>query len=206
MSKELIDNALTYAKEFFQNDTTGHDFYHTLRVYNLAKRLAESEPCDSELVALGAILHDIDDPKLVEPESESFLHTKTFLESQNYPRDRIAAICHLISQVSYSKNTIPDTTEGKIVQDADRLDAIGAIGIARVFALGSSRGRPMYDPRMNPDDYESSSDTTIRHFYEKLLKLEALMNTRAAQQLARHRHEYLEQFLTEFYAEWDGKA
>lgn len=209
----IIDNAIAFVKKFFENEFSGHDFYHTLRVYNLAKSIAENEECDKELVYLGALLHDVDDYKLVGKEAEPFSNAKKFLNGEDYPADRIEKICHIISQVSFKgKDTVtPDTIEGKIVQDADRLDAIGAIGIARTFAYGGNHNTPIYDPEieykedMSADEYYKNAGTTINHFYEKLLKLKDLMNTETAKKMAEHRHEYMEEFLKEFYDEWEGK-
>ncbi len=209
----IIDEAISYVKKFFENEFSGHDFYHTLRVYNLAKYIADIEECDKELVCLGALLHDVDDYKLVGEQAEPFVNAKSFLRDENYPEDRAEKICHIISQVSFKgKDTVtPDTIEGKIVQDADRLDAIGAIGIGRTFAYGGNHNTPMHDPNieykedMSADEYYKNAGTTINHFYEKLLKLKDLMNTETAKNMAKHRHEYMEAFLKEFYDEWEGK-
>ena len=165
-----------------------------------------------ELVCLSALLHDVDDYKLVGEEKEPFNNLKTFLKSQNYSYEGIEQICNIVSEVSFNgKNTIPNTIEGKIVQDADRLDAIGAIGIARTFTYGGSIKRPMYIPNINPKENMASKEyyenvgTTINHFYEKLLKLKDFMNTETAKSMAKHRHEYMQEFLKEFYDEWEGK-
>lgn len=210
--ENLINKTIEYVKKFFEKDYSGHDFYHTLRVYNLAKSIAESEKCDIELVCLGALLHDVDDYKLVGEEKEPFNNLKNFLKKQNYSNERIEQICHIVSQVSFKgKNIIPDTIEGKIVQDADRLDAIGAIGIARTFTYGGSCKRPMHIPNknykknMSSKEYYKNLGTSINHFYEKLLKLKDFMNTETAKNMAIHRHEYMQKFLQEFYDEWEGK-
>lgn len=210
--ENIIDNAISFVKDFFENEFSGHDFYHTLRVYNLAANIAETENCDKELVYLGALLHDVDDYKLVGKNAEPFANAKRFLNSQNYPEDRIEKICHIISQVSFKgKDTqTPDTIEGMIVQDADRIDALGAIGIARTFAYGGNHNIPMHIPNMRfkenmtAEEYYNNVGTTINHFYEKLLKLKDLMNTETAKNMAKHRHQYMETFLKEFYDEWDG--
>jgi uncharacterized protein len=210
--ENIIDNAISFVKDFFENEFSGHDFYHTLRVYNLAVNIAETENCDKELVYLGALLHDVDDYKLVGKNAEPFANAKRFLNSQNYPEDRIEKICHIISQVSFKgKDTqTPDTIEGMIVQDADRIDALGAIGIARTFAYGGNHNTPMHIPNMRfkenmtAEEYYNNVGTSINHFYEKILKLKDLMNTKKAKEMAIHRHEYIEEFLKEFYDEWDG--
>ena len=210
---ELIDETIEYAKDFFKNDFSGHDFWHTLRVYNLAKQIAETEKCDKELVYLGALLHDVDDYKLVGKDAIPYNNAKTYLRSKDYPEDRIEKIVHIISQVSFKgvDSVTPDTIEGKIVQDADRLDATGAIGIGRTFAYSGNHNRTMYDPNikyvddMNSEEYYKGESTTINHFYEKLLKLKDMMNTKTAKKMAEHRHKVMEDFLEEFYDEWDGK-
>ncbi|MBQ7667969.1 MAG: HD domain-containing protein [Clostridia bacterium] len=211
--ENIIDDAIKFAEDFFKNDFSGHDFYHTLRVYNLAKYILTFEKGDNELVLLSALLHDVDDYKLVGKQEEKFINAKTFLRSKNYDEERIEKICHIISQVSFKgKDTVtPDTLEGMVVQDADRLDAIGAIGIGRTFAYSGNHNTPMHIPGakfnfdMNATEYYNTTRTTINHFYEKLLKLKDMMNTNTAKKMAEHRHKYMEDFLTEFYAEWDGK-
>ena len=208
-----IEKTIEYVKKFFENDFSGHDFYHTLRVYNLARYITNFEKCDIELVCLGALLHDVDDYKLVGEENEPFNNAKTFLKSLGLSIKKIEQICHIISQVSFKGNetVIPDTIEGKIVQDADRLDATGAIGIGRTFAYGGSHKIPMHIPNMeckedmSAKEYYENAGTTINHFYEKLLKLKDLMNTETAKNMAKHRHEYMQEFLKEFYDEWEGK-
>lgn len=211
--ENLINKTIEYVKSFFEKDYSGHDFYHTLRVYNLAKSIAELEKCDMELVCLGALLHDVDDYKLVGEEKAPFKNLRNFLKSENYSNERIEQICHIVSQVSFKgENIIPDTIEGKIVQDADRLDAIGAIGIGRTFAYGGSRNRPMHIPNenykenMSSEEYYKNNGTSINHFYEKLLKLKDFMNTETAKNMAIHRHKYMQEFLQEFYDEWEGKV
>ena len=212
--KNIVDETLEYVKEFFKNDFSGHDYYHTLRVYNLSKHIARFEECNAQLVYLSALLHDVDDYKLVGHEEEPFHNAKTFLKHQGVSDDEIEQVCHIISQVSFKgEDTVtPDTIEGKIVQDADRLDAIGAIGIGRTFAYGGNHHVPMHNPdmkhkeNMSADEYYSYTGTTINHFYEKLLKLKDLMNTETAREMAEHRHRFMQGFLIEFYDEWDGIA
>ena len=210
---EIVSSAVEYVKEFFKEDASGHDFYHTYRVYQLAMTLAENEVCDREIVALAALLHDVDDVKLVKQNAEPYHNAKEFLRGFSYPEERVNWIIEAISQISYKgkDSVIPESMEGKIVQDADRLDAIGAIGIARTFAYGGSRGNPMHIPEMqyrenmSAEEYHSHRGSTINHFYEKLLLLKDSMNTASAKQMAEHRHQYMEEFLTEFYEEWDGR-
>ena len=210
--ESIVDRTLEYVKEFFKNDFSGHDYYHTLRVYNLSKYIAGFEECNTKLVYLAALLHDVDDYKLVGHEEESFHNAKSFLRSQGVSDGEIEQVCHIISQVSFKgKDTvIPDTIEGKIVQDADRLDALGAIGIGRTFAYGGNHNVPMHVPGvkfkedMSADEYYKNTGTTINHFYEKLLKLKDLMNTETAREMAKHRHRFMQEFLEEFYGEWEG--
>jgi uncharacterized protein len=185
---DVIEAAKTYIEELFRNDSGGHDAEHTLRVYRNALRIAEREPaCDREIVALAALLHDADDHKLFRTENDA--HARGFLEEHGFSPERIDRICRAIDSVSFSQNRgkHPETLEGKIVQDADRLDAIGAVGIARTFAYGGAHGR----------DLSSSID----HFYEKLLLLKEEMNTSAAKEMAEERHRFLETFLNEYERE-----
>ena len=209
----MIQRAIDYITELFAGDFSGHDADHTLRVFRLAVRLAEAEGADRETVALAALLHDADDRKLSPETCEGKLRARAFLEKEGIPEERIREILQIIGEVSFrgTDSVVPETVEGKCVQDADRLDAIGAVGIGRAFAFGGSRGRAMYDPADIPGEmpdgttYEARSGSTVAHFYEKLLHLEAMMNTPTARALARRRHIFMETFLEEFLAEWDGK-
>lgn len=213
MSEELIEQTKEYIKEFFKGDSSGHDYYHTLRVYNLAKTISKSEGGNQETIELAALLHDVDDYKLVGKHKEPFYNAKTFMRKNNIEETKIEEICDIISTISYKgiDTMTPKSIEGKIVQDADRLDAIGAIGIGRTFAYGGKVGRPMHNPdiayneSMTSTQYYKNVGTTINHFYEKLLKLKKLMNTKTAKDIAESRHIYMEKFLEEFYKEWDGE-
>lgn len=212
MKLELIEQAKKYVEDFFKNDFSGHDYYHTIRVYNMAKTLSEVEGGDKKIIELAALLHDVDDYKLVESNKELYHNAKTFLRKNNVEEETIEKICNVISTISYkgSDTKTPETIEGKIVQDADRLDAIGAIGIGRTFAYGGSKGISMHIPdyeyreNMNEEEYCNNKGTTISHFYEKLLKLKELMNTEEAKIIAEKRHSYMEKFLEEFFEEWEG--
>ena len=209
----MIQRAIEFITELFAGDFSGHDADHTLRVYRLAVHLAEAEGADGETVALAALLHDADDRKLSPETCEGKLRARGFLEKEGLPEDRIREILTIIGQVSFrgTDSVVPDTVEGKCVQDADRLDAIGAVGIGRAFAFGGSRGRSMYDPADVPGEmpdgatYEARSGSTVAHFYEKLLHLESMMNTDTARAMARERHRFMEAFLEEFLAEWAGE-
>ena len=212
MEKSIVDLALEYAKEFFEGEASGHDYFHTYRVFKNAEMLLNKLPeANSEIVLLGAILHDVDDDKISPETHENKDNARKFLEENNYPQDKIDFICKIIGDVSFSEKIKPESLEGKIVQDADRLDAIGAIGIARTFAYGGNKGRPIYNPDIKPNlsitkkEYKQSNSPTINHFYEKLLLLEGLMNTDIAKELARKRTRFMENYLKQFFAEWNGE-
>ena len=212
MEKSIVDLALEYAKEFFEGEASGHDYFHTYRVFKNAEMLLNNLPeANSEIVLLGAILHDVDDDKISPETHENKDNARKFLEENNYPQDKIDFICKIIGDVSFSEKVKPESLEGKIVQDADRLDAIGAIGIARTFAYGGNKGRPIYNPDIKPNlsitkkEYKQSNSPTINHFYEKLLLLEGLMNTDIAKELARKRTDFMENYLEQFFAEWNGE-
>ena len=195
----MINNAMEYVREIFGADSSGHDFDHTLRVYRMAVRIAEEEKADVDTVALAALLHDVDDRKISPQTCENKDRAAAFLRENRIAEEKIRQILQIISEISFSEgNGRPTTLEGCCVQDADRLDAIGAIGIARTFAFGGSRGRRIHDPA------GLDSGSSIRHFYDKLLLLKGLMNTPTGKVLAIRRDAYLRDFLDEFYAEWDG--
>lgn len=209
----MIEAAKRYIEDIFARDFSGHDAFHTLRVLNLAERIAAKEGADMEIVQLAALLHDVDDRKLSPETHETQGNARAFLLRQGMEAEKIEKICHIIAQISFkgSDTVAPDTLEGQCVQDADRLDAIGAIGIARTFAFGGSRQRKMYDPAEPPVEnmdaaaYAKNEGHTINHFYEKLLLLKDMMNTDSAKEIAAARHAYMEEFLREFYAEWNGE-
>ncbi len=212
MNDELLKRTLIYIDKKFQDDYSGHDYYHSIRVYKLAISICKEESADLEIVELAALLHDVDDYKLFGDNRGTCTNAEAFLKENNVSEEKINAICEIISTLSFkgTDTQIPQSKEGKIVQDADRLDAIGAIGIARVFAYGGSKNRAMHIPsekprcNMNFQEYSTAKGTSINHFYEKLLKLRDLMNTETAKKMAENRHKYMENFLTEFYNEWDG--
>lgn len=196
----MIEKAIAYAKEIFFKDASGHDFDHTMRVYRMAIRIAEEEKADLEIVALAALLHDVDDRKLSPETCRNKDRAVAFLRENGFDGDRISMIVQIISEISFSSGAgKPSTLEGCCVQDADRLDALGAIGIARTFAFGGSRGRRIHDPE------GVDITTSTQHFYDKLLLLKDLMTTGTGKEMALHRDAYLRTFLEEFYAEWDGK-
>lgn len=210
----MIDKAIEYIKEFFSKDSSGHDDTHTIRVYQLATRIAKQEKADILIVQLAALLHDVDDIKLSPQTHSTKKNAVDFMMDNKVKPEIIERVCKIIDEVSFvgTDSVVPESMEGKCVQDADRLDAIGAIGIARAFAYGGSRGRKIYDldvkpvTGMNKEEYLKKQDSTsINHFYEKLLLLKDMMNTDAGKKMAEHRQEVMEVFLEEFMAEWNGE-
>ena len=213
MNKEIIALAMAYVKEKFENEYSGHDWFHTLRVFRTATRIAETEGADVVTVQLAALLHDIDDRKLSPETYAEQKNARSFLAENGVEESVICEICRIISEVSFvgRDSVVPSTLEGKCVQDADRLDAIGAIGIARAFAYGGNHNRLMYhpdiapNPNMSKEEYIKSNSTTVNHFYEKLFKLTDMMNTDTAKQIAKERDEYMKAFIAEFLDEWEGR-
>jgi len=200
-------------KSVLEGDSSGHDWWHIHRVRNLALMIAKSEGADLFVVELAALLHDIDDWKLIEAGVEE-QKTKTWLRNCNVEENVAERICKIIEGVSFKGagvNTSTNDVECKSLQDADRLDAIGAIGIARTFAYGGSRGRGIYDPEIQPEmhtdfeNYKKSNAPTINHFYEKLLLLKDQMQTKMGRNLAEQRHDFMILFLNQFYEEWNCK-
>jgi uncharacterized protein len=211
MQNAIIGNAVIYVKEKFEKEFSGHDYFHALRVYKTATHIAECEGADLEIVQLAALLHDVDDRKISPDTYENQANAKSFLEKEGVSAEIVERICRIISEISFGANdSAPSTLEGKCVQDADRLDAIGAIGIARAFAYGGSHKRHMYHPDIKPnlnmtkEEYVKSESTTINHFYEKLFKLTSLMNTQTAQEIAKTRESFMRKFVEEFMDEWEG--
>lgn len=211
MTDTLIEKALVYVKEEFEKEFSGHDYFHTLRVFRLTTRIAELEGADVTVAQLAAILHDVDDRKISPETYSTQANARRFLLSNGVDADTVERICLIIREISFGANdSAPSTTEGKCAQDADRLDAIGAIGIARAFAYGGNHNRHIYHPDIKPnlnmtkEEYVKSESTTINHFYEKLFKLAALMNTETAINLAKKRDEYMREFVSEFMDEWEG--
>ena len=211
--QKVIVNATEYVKQLFQREFSGHDFYHTMRVYNLATRIAKCEHANIEIVQLVALLHDVDDFKLSPQTHATKANARNFLLQNNVDQAVVEQICQMIEEISFvgTDTVVPQTLEGRCVQDADRLDAIGAIGIARAFAFGGNHNRLMYDPNdapklnMTKEQYRSSKSNTINHFYEKLFHLAELMNTPTAKAIAHERHCYMQQFVEQFLAEWNGE-
>lgn len=213
MDKNLmIEKTKDFVKEKLYGEGSGHDWFHIERVYNLSKFIAEKENADLFIVEMTSLLHDIDDWKFSNDTDTNTTTTENFLASISVPKNDINKIISIIKTMSFKGGVVDSTQnsiEGKVVQDSDRLDAIGAIGIARTFAYGGSKGRQIYDPSINPIEFTSleqvknAENHTVNHFYEKLLKLKDLMNTNTAKEIAQKRHKFMENFLEEFYSEWN---
>lgn len=213
MNNGIIDRALEFVKEKFSNDFSGHDYFHTLRVFNMATRIAEREGANLEIVQLAALLHDVDDRKLSPDTCETKANARAFLFDNGVSEEATEAICRIISEISYAgkDSVIPSTLEGMCAQDADRLDAIGAIGIARAFAYGGNHNRLIHHPDIKPktdmtkEEYYGHKSTTVNHFYEKLLLLKDMISTETAKEIASSRDLYMREFLLELAAEWEGE-
>lgn len=211
----LIDNTILFVKKQLQHAEGGHDWFHIERVYKNALLIAQSEECNLTVVKLAALLHDIADSKFHNGDENIGPKTaRNFLEQENVDETTIAHVVAIIENISFKGGNITKTFYSKeldIVQDADRLDAIGAIGIARTFNYGGFKNRPLYDPaiqpqmNMNKEEYKNSSAPTLNHFYEKLLLLKDKMNTETGKKIALARHQFMERFLAQFYSEWEGQ-
>ncbi|MEM1001915.1 MAG: HD domain-containing protein [Bacteroidota bacterium] len=212
----LVNNTKAFVQTVLKNAEGGHDWLHTLRVYNNAVRIASTEPVDLLVIELAALLHDIADSKFHNgDESIGPKMAREFLFSQNTDSQVIEHVVNIIQHMSF-KNSLEDqleftSKELEVLQDADRLDAIGAIGIARCFNYGGFKNRSLYHPDQQPklnmskEEYKSSDSPTINHFYEKLLLLKDQMNTPTAKRIAEGRHQFLLQYLDQFYKEWEGE-
>lgn len=193
---EILAETQAYIKKTFLDEGTGHDYFHIERVVTNAKKILETENADPFLVELAAWMHDVGDYKLHNGVDKSNELITDFLQTLNVDNVTIDKVLEIVSQVSFSKGNTPTTIEAKIVQDADRLDAIGAVGIARCFAYGGSVHNVLYNP------YDNSKDaSSVQHFYDKLFKLKDLMNTETAIKIANKRHQFMENFIEEFYQE-----
>lgn len=213
MSQNIIESTVAFVKEKLEGAEAGHDWFHIERVWKLSKKIAQNETCNLEVVELAALLHDIADPKFHNGDEELALKISgEFLESKNADAPIIDQVLFIIKNISFkNRNEIAENPpiELQIVQDADRLDAIGAIGIARTFNFGGFKNNLMYHPEIEPklnqtkEEYKKSNGTTINHFYEKLLLLKDLMNTETGKKLAEDRHNFMLSFLKQFYHEWN---
>ncbi|MGY5851195.1 HD domain-containing protein [Salegentibacter sp. F14] len=214
--KEVISNTVKFVQKTLANAEGGHDWFHIQRVYNNAKLIAQDENADGFIVELGALLHDIADYKFHNgDESKGPKIASEFLKKQKVSKDVSDHVIKIIENVSFKGGKEKqdfNSKELRIVQDADRLDAIGAIGIARTFNYGGFKGRALYDPKIEPnlemtkEQYKASTAPTINHFYEKLLLLKDMMNTETGLRLAEERHRFMVNFLKQFYREWEGLA
>ena len=211
---DIIQKTSAYIKQEFSDDSSGHDWWHIYRVWKNAIAICEQERADRFTVELAALLHDLDDWKFNENEDETPSRAKAWMESCDVNSEMIEKVCEIIMHISYKGAQVENkmkSLEGLIVQDADRLDAIGAIGIGRAFAYGGYKNRPMYDPERSNnmhasfEEYKNSKSATINHFYEKLLLLKDMMNTGTAKRIAEQRHEVMLSFLSQFMNEWEGK-
>ncbi len=211
----VIQEVEAYFKREFAGESTGHDWHHIDRVRKNALLIQATEGGDPLITELGALLHDIAYHKFVEnADKDAILRTRKLLEPLGVSEEIIQAVLHILAHCSFKGGigaNKMESLEGKIVQDADRLDAIGAIGIARTFAYGGKFGNVIYDPEVSPTKFESAEEYrttrthTINHFYEKLLLLKEGMNTKTGSVLAQARHNYMEEFLNQFYGEWNGE-
>ncbi|MFV0531767.1 MAG: HD domain-containing protein [Flavobacteriales bacterium] len=211
--KEILLKTEKYVRQLLEKEGSGHDWHHIQRVYNNALLIMQNEKCDEFLVKTAVLLHDIGDYKLHNGTDKTNDLVHPFLKSLNAEDIFIEKVIAVIKQIGFgeNKNSVPTSIEAKIAQDADRLDAIGAIGIARTFQYGGYKGTVLYDPNITPVKYSSSKSykkstaPTINHFYEKLLLIKDLMNTDTARKIAQQRHDFMEFFLAQFYEEWEGK-
>ncbi len=215
MYDQIIEQTAMYVRSELGDDATGHDWYHVDRVRRTALHICQKElAADPFIIEMAALLHDIPDEKLNESAEAGQKKLNLFFQTIDLPVVAQNAITNIIETISYKggRKTELASIEAKIVQDADRIDAIGAIGIARAFAYGGKKGQPIYDPtvsvreEMSLEEYRKGKSTSIHHFYEKLLKLKDLLNTETAKEMAASRQEMMEVFLRQFYLEWDGQA
>ena len=213
--QEIIQNTIAFVKKELQNAEGGHDWFHIERVYKNALLISENEKVDMTIVVLAALLHDIADSKFHNgDETVGPKKASAFLNTQHISEEKTEHIIKIIANISFkggNKKQKFHSKELEVVQDADRLDALGAIGIARTFNYGGFKNRKLYDPEikpnlnLSPSEYKASTAPTINHFYEKLLLLKDRMNTDTGKRIAEQRHQFMETFLNQFYAEWNGE-
>ena len=215
VKNELIQTTIAFVKKTLEQAEGGHDWFHIERVYKNAEQIAQGEKVDHLVVTLGALLHDIADAKFHNGDETVGPQVATaFLMKHNVDSSIIEHVIQIIKHISFKGGNSAQgfkSPELDVVQDADRLDALGAIGIARTFNYGGFKNRKLYDPEiqpnlsMTPSEYKASTAPTINHFYEKLLLLKDRMNTKTAKKMAEQRHQFMQNYLTQFYAEWEGK-
>lgn len=213
--EKILQEVATYVERKLSGEGSGHDWWHIVRVRKLAEKLALAEGGDSFICQLAALVHDLVDDKLVADEGLALAEVRDLLTRVGVAANQTDQVLTIIQSISYkggNQNHLVLSLEGQIVQDADRLDAMGAIGVARTMAYSGHHQRIIHDPevavrqKMTLDQYRSHQGTAITHFYEKLLLLKDLMNTKTAQELAKGRHAFLEAYLDQFFAEWDGQC
>jgi uncharacterized protein len=215
-NSQILENTQEFVKSTLEGAEGGHDWFHIQRVLNNALLISQTEDVDPFIVSLGALLHDIADSKFHNgDETVGPAIARKFLSGQGVSEEVIEHVVHIIENISFKGGNQSQkfrSPELDVIQDADRLDAIGAIGIARAFNYGGFKGRALYDPEIEPnlnmskEEYKASTAPTINHFYEKLLLLKDRMNTKTGKELAEKRNEYMKSFLEQFYQEWNGKS
>jgi len=213
--KQILKNTENFVRTALEKEGTGHDWWHILRVRNNAKLILETEKADTFIIDLAVMLHDVGDRKVINKEDDDYTIAEKFLMKNKIDTNAIEQVMFIIQNMSFSKSLNNKkenvSKEFYIVQDADRLDAIGAIGVARAFVYGGSKGRPMYDPTKKAQkinttkNYRKLNSSTFHHFEEKLLLLKDLMNTKAAKKIADNRNKFMEKYLEQFLNEWNGK-
>ena len=212
--QRITEAAARWAKAKLESDSSGHDWHHIERVVKTVRTIAAAEGADAFVCELAALLHDMADEKLNDDPKAAERELAAWLADSGASEEEASRVLDIIGTMSFKGGAGPKvaTLEGRVVQDADRLDAIGAIGISRVFAYSGAKGRPIHDPAvavrtdMTEEEYRSGRDTAINHFYEKLLKLKDLMNTDEGRRLAEGRHRFMETYLERFHAEWEGRS
>lgn len=216
MQKGIIQETADYVRKKFENERSGHDWWHIKRVWNNSRVIGEKEEADMFIVELAALLHDIADFKEYGGDiTKGPKVAREFLELKKVDDETISKICEIIESLSFKGKNHENpmkTKEGQIVRDSDRLDAMGAMGIARCFTYGGSKGKPIYDPEKGESEFDNveeyvkkGSNSQIHHFYEKLLLLKDLMLTKTGRKIAEGRHKFMEMYLKQFYSEWDGE-
>lgn len=211
----ILKRTENYVKKALARESTGHDWWHIVRVRNNARLINRLEEADPFVIELAVLLHDVGDRKVINQEEDDYTIAEKFLKKQRVNEEIIDQVLYIIKHMSFSKSLNYKrkdvSKEFQVVQDADRLDTIGAIGIARTFAYGGSKNRPLYDPTKkaqkinSTENYRKLQSSSFHHFEEKLLLLKDLMNTKTAKRIAGKRHKFMEKYLEQFHAEWNGK-
>lgn len=213
VQEQVIQDTAEFVKSVLSTDTSGHDWWHIYRVVQMTERITAIEGANRFVTVMAALLHDVADEKLNPSKEIGMRKVTDWLDTQPIDVSDIEHIVEIIATMSYNGGNNPPvrTLEGQIVQDADRLDAIGAISIARVFVYSGHTGRPIHDPEipvrtsMTPEQYRNEKSTAINHFHEKLLKLKDMINTPSARVIAEERHQYMQEYVDRFYKEWNGE-